>query len=137
MDFMKKYAIWVLLLILSVYTFARLDYQGHLVFGQNTYQYQFSRYSSAINEALKKQGLCDSDVNCSAPLEFYGDSSLQIEVEIYNVEGHEKILAKYLEAASNDGKSAAGGVPIKISAYQKPRSDYMAVRKPDLVMEIK
>ena len=48
-----------------------------------------------------------------------------------------QVLAKYLEAASNDGKSAAGGVPIKISAYQKPRSDYMAVRKPDLVMEIK
>ncbi|MBS1174515.1 MAG: hypothetical protein H6R05_646 [Burkholderiaceae bacterium] len=136
--FSKKNITWAVVMV--VVLFSGCDYQNRLVFGQGTYRDQFGKYAFAIKEELKKQNLCKSDLQCPEYLEFYGDSSLQISVGIYNIEGNEILLAKYLEAALIYGRPNAEGVPIKIEGYLKPRKYYLdnnSQHKPYLIMEIK
>lgn len=139
---MKKVSLLfaVATLTVSIFAFARFDYQWQLVFGQGKYKSQSEAYSLAVKKELTTQQLCSSDFECPPHLEFYGDSSLLIEREIYNIEGNELILTKYLNAAFTSGQAAAGGVPIKIIGYKKPRKYYInrdSEHIPYLIIEIK
>lgn len=127
-------------MIIGYFLFARLDYQWQLVFGQGKYNEQSTAVSLAVQNELRKQQLCDMKNRCPLNLEIEGDNSLFIDKKIYNIEGNEKVLAKYLEAMLIHGKAEANGVPIKISGYEKTHSYYMDKsneHKPFLIMEIK
>lgn len=129
-----KRTIWIFtkrLLIVCLVVVAGLvmvDFAGILMMGIMGPGERYTREGHALGEkvyqTLIQEGFCADLRDCQKKEPLFGEDGDRVHLNIYGITDH-RILSVIFAMVVREGMKTTNGVPVTLTAFQKPKKEYM------------
>lgn len=80
--------------------------------------------SKKVFQTLIQEGFCTDLQDCNKKEPLFGEDGDRVHLNIYGITDH-RILSGIFTMVASEGMKTTNGVPITLTAFQKPKKEYM------------